>query len=158
MFTKEYCDSSSFFGCRNNGYCSNCDSENDCSECSKTECKCRISKFMLSFYDEHELIVSNWLANGGSYNPADSKIINKMAESLDVDIQHLMWDLADEFLHRIKYVRIGTRNLIEDENGFKYFIEKGIEYDIYGKKMKRYRSKWYTEPTLNEQYNADSIA
>jgi len=116
MYTKEYCDNSST-------PCSDCDDYN----------KCCISKFMVSFLDaEHNLLVRNWLGNSWTdYCPAKTKLINEMADNLDIDIQHLMWEQADSLLPKVRYIRIGNINNIYTEDEYLFVVEKGTEYDVY---------------------------
>jgi len=119
MFDKEYCN----------------DSCEDCEQCT-------VAPAMVAFYDHnHSHLVSNWLSN--SYSCCGdcnlSLLIDRLSDLLDIDIAHLMWGSADEYLHKVRYIRIGERE--EGENG--YVVENGIEYDVHGKSITQYRSKWH---------------
>lgn len=133
MYDKEYC-------------------HDNCDKCAN----CKVAPFIVSFYDhKHNYLVSNWLCNSYNVNSySSSQLINDLSEYFDIDIAHLMWGGADELLHKIRYIRIGTRNdLLFDENGYSYTTETGIEYDVHGKNIERYYSKWYIgSPEIQEEW------
>ena len=130
--------------------------DGDCEHCGYYT----VNDFMVSFYDNnHKHLVSNWLRNSSSPYPyAISGTINNLAESLDIDIDHLTWQKADDILHKMRYIRIGRRTFIENEDGYIYDRENGLEYDIYsGAKYsiaypKRYITSWYSDPELDRYY------
>lgn len=131
-----------------------------CKNCYCYDCEDKCNDFMVSFYDHNRHhLVSNWLVNSSEPYPyAKSGTINSLAEWLDIDINHLMWDQEDELLHKVRYIRIGRRNFVETEDAYFYNQERGLEYDVYsGSKYliaypKRYISSWYSDPDVDKYY------
>ena len=124
-FTKEYCM----------GFCDDCE-------------RCTVSPFMVSFYDhDHKHLVSNWLANSFTAPTcAYSSLMEELSDYFDVDISHLMWNGADTLLHKVRYIRVGTRTVVKDEDGYLHTTEVGIEYDVHrGNAIRKYRSTWVSE-------------
>jgi len=131
-----------------------------CNNCYCDECNEKCNDFMVSFYDHnHKHLVSNWLVNSNKPYPyAVSGTINNLAELLDIDIDHLMWEQEDDVLHKVRYIRIGRRTFVETEDGYFYNQERGLEYDVYsGAKYliaypKRYISSWYDDQEVDKYY------
>lgn len=122
-----------------------CQSGFSCNFCRK----CDTLNFMLSLYDsEHKHIASNWTANADEiWESACSGTINKTAEAVGLNINHYMWGSADEFLHKVRYVRVGLRDEIENvETGWFMNREHGWEVEIFTGFVKPYHSSWMSGP------------
>lgn len=130
--------------------------DGDCERCGYYT----VNDFMVSFYDhEHNHLVSNWLSNSSDPYPYSvSGTINNLAEMLNIDIDHLTWQQADDLLHKVRYIRIGRRSFIETEDGYFYNQERGLEYDVFsGAKRSiawpsRYINSWYSDPEVDDYY------
>jgi hypothetical protein len=110
---------------------------------------CDTINFMVSFYDkDHKCISANWSANADVvYESANSGTINNAAEAADIMINHYMWGSADEFLHKVRYVRVGLRDEIENvETGWFMNREHGWEVEIFTGFVKPYHSSWMSGP------------
>lgn len=109
------------------------------------------SKFhnlMVTFYDEnHQKLVSNWLANSGhvpGYFSDEWEIIHgyrrdntiwSISKWYHLDLAHLTWD-QPELLSKARYVSIGIRDeqkevVSEDGVHHVYYIEEGYEANIH---------------------------
>lgn len=116
---------------------------NDCAVCNH----CRVAPFVLTFFDaSHTLICTSWLDNSFTgFADSESENINKVSVDLDLDISRLMWGRADQYLHLIRYIRVGIRhkNLEGDDI---IITESGREYAIFGgNAIKRYVESWTSE-------------
>ena len=142
----------------------NCFVYERCGDGCNGDCECcgyyTVNDFMVSFYDSnHKYLVSNWLRNSGEPYPySKSGTINSLSEVLNIDIDHLTWQQADDILHKVRYIRIGRRSFIETEDSYFYNQERGLEYDVFSGAKRSiawpsyYISSWYSDPEVDDYY------
>lgn len=141
-YTAEYCPAGSA--------CSDCICRTDDGECT-------CAPFMVSFYGyNHERLVSNWLQNSFTGFIDDCGLAKLAEKYFDIDIDHFMWGQTEKLLHRVRYIRVGTRDTVIDEEGYYYSYERGFEFDLYDTynklKTERYHEKWYNEPDIDKEW------
>ena len=137
-----------------------CPAGSACSDClyRTDDGVCTCAPFMITFYDyNHKKLASNWLMNSFRYSTC-GLCLGKLAEQyFAVDIDHLMWGQTEKLLHKVHYIRVGTRDTVMDTDiGYWYSYERGFEFDLYDAynklKTERYHEKWYNEPEIDDEW------
>lgn len=114
-----------------------------CNNCTESTCMGGKRIFITVFDKNHKRISGNYYNNCQFWwDPSSSKIINDIAYDLNIDINHFMWGSEDKYLHKVRYIKIGSRTDTTTADGEGITRESGREYDLFQYTCKYYNNSW----------------